>query len=134
MPDFRNARLQVTDYFTPLLTVARFGTSWEGYFDATSNTLDYIGRVAQYRAANNGVAYARGPSRPSYVNGTRLLAEFQASEANIDRFECRLDAGVQGPRHHFAPYHTHLPALHHSSRGVRRALLGGHECGLVLAI
>ena len=90
MPD---PRLQVTDYFTPLLTVARFGTSWEGYFDATSNTLDYTGRMAQYRAANDGVSYARGPAGLSYVNGSRLLAEFQASEANIYRFECKLDAG-----------------------------------------
>ena len=35
-------------------------------------------------------------------------------------------AVVQGLRHHFGPCLTDFPALHHSSRAVRRALLGDH--------
>ena len=51
------------------------------------------------------------------------------------------NTSVQGLRHYFAPYRTHLPALHHCSRGVQglrhhfafaSTLLGGHARGMLI--
>ena len=39
---------------------------------------------------------------------------------------------VQGLRPHFRPHPTDIRAPHHPSRGVRRALLGGHACGMLI--
>ena len=41
-------------------------------------------------------------------------------------------AGVQGLRHHFGPFPTNSSAAYHPSRGVWRALLGGHAYGVLI--
>ena len=80
----------------------------------------------------HGTTPATGTAAPWYKNGTGLVYAPPPEWTTDERRGLANSILVQGLRHYFGPCLTASPALHHSSRAVRQALVGGHADGMLI--